>query len=222
MPRFISIFVVFLLLQFSAGCAPDMLVEEQPPQQKAPALALAPEPREKGERRVPCPGYEGKVVGLREKTVTIDGTFTRLYKEDPLPGGAIKKTLISYDDGPNPRTFTFHPNLLRPVPWFNTEHRPADLRMGDIIIIEVSHEDPRVEYCVSIEIHRRPGGRVPPAIGDESISNPRYRWDNRRNVEQAWEERGVPIPAEYLFQGRRGGMNSPYPPVAPQPREVKP
>jgi hypothetical protein len=225
MPRFISMFVVFLLLQFSAGCAPDMPVEEHSPQPIRPPLALAPAPREKGEQRVRCPGYKGKVVGLTEKTVTIDGTFTKMYREDRLPGGTIKKTLISYDDGPNPRNFTFHPNLLRPVPLFNTRHCPADLRMGDVINIWVSHEDPSVEYCVIIAIHRRPGGRVPPAIGDERLQRlgvPEVRWDNRMNAEQAWEERGVPIPEVYLSYGRAGWTNPPYPPVAPQPREVKP
>jgi hypothetical protein len=92
-------------------------------------------------------------------------------------------------------------------------YRLSDLKVGDDITV-FSGICGKEELGVGLLIHRRPGGKIPP---DSSGMYKRYQ------AEQDWEEKGIPIPAKYLdSKGRAPWTNPPYPPVAPQPREVKP
>ncbi|MBA4065182.1 MAG: hypothetical protein C0501_15995 [Isosphaera sp.] len=100
--------------------------------------------------------------------------------------------LVSYDDGPNPKVFVLHPNLFMRVPASHTNHRAADLQMGDVVSIRVTREPPDVEYCYEVSIYRRPGGLVPPSIWDEGVKW-EWRWDTIQNARQAAEEKALVI-----------------------------
>jgi hypothetical protein len=146
-----------------------------------------------GEDFVPTT-YRGRVVGLTNKTVTIK------------PGGSVQTNEVSFhpdktvkeervyiqDNNQPPRLFVFGDQLLpRPNGACPVQHghRIADLQMGDVITIGCSRFR-GVDHCTRIEIYRRPGGKVPPAVGDDKLSV-QNRWDTRRNAEQAREETAV-------------------------------
>jgi len=96
-------------------------------------------------------------------------------------------------------------------------HMFSDLKVGDRVLIWF-HGDKQEEWSLTIEIHRRPGGKIPPMAVDQ--------WGIRSTIPeenqayQDWEEKGAPIPEKFLRDGRAEWLNPPYPPVAPQPREV--
>src|SRR5262249_38080327 len=69
------------------------------------------------------------------------------------------------------------------------QHKLADVRVGDVVKIDCYCYS-GVMHCLGIEVHRRPGGRVPPAIGDNDLPK-EYRhmgYDVCRNREQFAEE----------------------------------
>jgi hypothetical protein len=75
------------------------------------------------------------------------------------------------------------------------------------------------EWPDEITIRRRPGGKIPPFYGDPFVAtSPELAFHLSYQAEQDWEEKGVPIPAKYLPNGRAWWTNPPYPPVAPLPR----
>ena len=93
-----------------------------------------------------------------------------------------------------------------------------DLVVGDLVKIDTGIDAAGTEeWTTRILVRRRPGGKVPPLEGPDSV-NP---WHEFMQAEQDWEEKGIPIPAEYLTDGRTNSTNPPYPPVAPLPREGK-
>jgi hypothetical protein len=94
--------------------------------------------------------------------------------------------------------FTASPGLLDGSRVFSAAHsyRPADVRVGDEVHL-VFFTDPAGDEEVfwGMQIERRPGGRVPPAPGEEP--NARNPWHERANAYQDWEERGIPLPDKY-------------------------
>jgi hypothetical protein len=98
-------------------------------------------------------------------------------------------------------------------------HLFTDLKVGDQVLVWC-HGDRKEEWSVTIDIRRRPGGKIPPMAVDQ--------WGLRSSTHeeyqsyQDWEEKGTPIPDKFLTDGRVSWLNPPYPPVAPQPREAKP
>ncbi len=114
-----------------------------------------------------------------------------------------------------------------------TEHpagtyRLTDLKVGDSALIETAVTGDKRQFCFQIIITRRPGRTIPPMPGDRFAKRPataHLQSHVRYQAEQDWEEKGIPIPDEYLDKwGQAPWTNPPYlPPMrAPMPREVKP
>lgn len=107
-------------------------------------------------------------------------------------------------------------------------HLVSDVKVGDTVFARTVVDFGGEEWCEYLEIHRRPGGTIPGLQNDlPNYVDPRGI-DRRTHVKfqayQDWEEKGVPIPARFLnAEGRTptgAWVNPPYPPIAPQPREV--
>jgi hypothetical protein len=94
----------------------------------------------------------------------------------------------------------------------------TDLQVGDVVYVYTEFNRGGDEWTTEIVISRRPGGRIPPQSltdwGSPSLAQ------EQNQAEQDWEERGIPIPQRFLSSGRAPWTNPPYPPVAPEPREV--
>jgi hypothetical protein len=153
-----------------------------------------PPPEPVGPDYVPS-WYYGKVVGITDKAVTIklEGDV-KLDPIEGLPGGIQKKWVYVQDNTQPPLEFIFADNLFPgrrgPKTPRCSEHQVADLRVGDVI--ELRRQRMRGgDYCIGIQIQRRPGGKVPPAIGDAK-AQPEHRVDNRMNTEQYLEETLIP------------------------------
>jgi hypothetical protein len=136
---------------------------------------------------------------------------------------AVTRTSITIRRSPQeaPRTFPVSEELSR------AEVGPAlrssdylyllsDVRVGDVVRTTYA-DDGDTAVCFEISIHGRPGGRVPPGYG-LMARMPQHAHHARCNAYQDWEERGVPIPAWFLTEGRADFLNPPYPPPAPMPR----
>lgn len=73
-------------------------------------------------------------------------------------------------------------------------YRLSDVRVGDRAGVEL-RRDGDEDVAHQIGIGRRPGGRVPPAPGqDPDARNPHHE---RANAWQDFEERGIPLPDKY-------------------------
>jgi hypothetical protein len=99
-------------------------------------------------------------------------------------------------------------------------YRLTDLKVGDVAQVWVGIGTDGEEWCREIKIYRRPGGTIPPRPGE--VRSDLNGWHMEMQAEQDWEEKGTPIPAKFLRDGRYPWTNPPYPPVAPQPRPAKP
>jgi hypothetical protein len=111
-----------------------------------------------------------KVVALTEKTITVQ-------YQDELP--------VEYP---------FTQQLLtdkRGLPAPGLGHKVSDLAVGDIVEVDTL-KDRGVVYCCAVGIHRRPGGKVPPAIEFSGLPE-RLRWHVRMNAEQAREEKAFEV-----------------------------
>ncbi|MBX9580115.1 MAG: hypothetical protein K2X87_07380 [Gemmataceae bacterium] len=111
-------------------------------------------------------------------------------------------------------------------------YRPADVRVGDEVTLWLDRDAPD-GFFRGVQIERRPGGRVPPAPGEDPDSG--YPWHEYANAMQDWEERGVPLPDKYdpvklrrmlaanrevvrRYQAKQAALER----LAPPPREVPP
>ena len=100
-------------------------------------------------------------------------------------------------------------------------YQPSDVRVGDVVWLDYYHTNGQ-DLCREFIIYRRPGGKIPPWPGDAELkTTPEARHHARVQAYQDWEEKGTPIPARYQPVPSKG-IGVPYPPAAPQPREVKP
>jgi hypothetical protein len=70
-----------------------------------------------------------------------------------------------------------------------------DVRVGDLVVVTYATL-PQGGVCQTVCIHRRPGGRVPPA--DDGTARAAYRWHELANARQDLEEKGVPLPQKFL------------------------
>ena len=93
-------------------------------------------------------------------------------------------------------------------PWDDGDYRLMDVKVGDKVItilraagaetalwpalIPQGTYSPEDDLCITIRIHRRPGGLVPPAPFEKADVPHKYHID--ANAYQAHEERGVPLP----------------------------
>lgn len=153
-----------------------------------------PEPEPVGPDWYPC-DYRGRVVEMTKTGVVIkpEGVL-KIYEIRSMPDGTTRERVYIQDETKPPREFTFadtlfpnRPGSKRAMGW---EHWPADVRVGDIIWISC-HQFAGKDYCSCIRIQRRPGGRVPPAIGDDKTSE-KGRLDNIMNAQQFQEETFIP------------------------------
>jgi hypothetical protein len=152
------------------------------------------------------PSYYGRVVSVTGEAVTIkpEGVLKFEYKQ-ALADGAVKRWERVQDNTEPPRTFVFSDSALSingtlpatklakgpisvncPV----GEHKISDLRPGDVVWIGCQRFR-GIDLCTDIRIQRRPGGKVPPAIGDDKAS-PKNRIDNGANAAQFGEETLAP------------------------------
>jgi len=79
----------------------------------------------------------------------------------------------------------------------NALHLFGDVKLRDKVevwYLRISGE----LVCREIGIHRRPGGRVPPAQDEvDLIRKPRFRFHELMNAYQDLEEKGIPIPSKF-------------------------
>lgn len=99
-----------------------------------------------------------------------------------------------------------------------TSHLVTDLKAGDKVSVQSCISRGGEEWVSEVQIRRRPGGKIPPYFRDPFLGT-QYAGHLRNQAYQDWEEKGVPIPARYLSDGRAPWTNPPYPPAAPLPRE---
>lgn len=149
------------------------------------------------------PAYHGKVVEITKKTVTIrlEG-YLQFNEISYLAEGTKRERVYIQDNDQPPKEFVFGDQLiLRPdgVSLVKDGHNISDLRVGDVVRIG-RNQWLGIDYCNMIQICRRPGGKVPPAVEDERWSKlgkesgknlDHARWDNQMNAAQAREEKAV-------------------------------
>lgn len=166
-----------------------------------PAPIPRPQPEPVGPDWVPC-AYCGRVVGITEKGLTIKPERgLKIFIIKPLPDGTTREWVYVQDNTQPPREFVFNDCLFFDRPGPKTprcgEHQVSDLRVGDFVEISC-HRFRGLDFCTRLEIQRRPGGKVPPALHDDKTSL-EGRVDTRRNAEQFIEEKVVPKLIPRLF-----------------------
>jgi hypothetical protein len=164
-------------------------------------------------------GYTGKVKNVGKNWVEIEAGWIEWVAQDrfgnPLSPNENKNTkskqlsaegtiLGGIADGPGDK-----PTYLL-----------NDVRTGDVVSITTATTRKGDEFTLSIIIERRPGGRIPRLSG-EVFNESSGELHLRYQAYQDWEEKGTPIPQRFLSAGRCVATSPPYPPVAPQPHEVK-
>lgn len=173
------------------------------------------------EAEIPC----AKAVATREVlTLTLaNGETVVVHRADQKPR--------RFPAGQDLRAGGFD---SRATPRFS--YRLADVRIGDEVVASCELVG-GVDSCRRIKIHRRPGGRVPPAPGQKPDDPNPYH--EQANAEQEFEEFGTPLPDKYdpdaviakaiavAEHNRRAALRllaAPSAPdrVAPMPREAKP
>jgi hypothetical protein len=137
------------------------------------------------------PSYYGKVVEITKYTVTIkpQGNL-KVYTHRNVGGVMVEESVYVQDNSRPPQSFVFDERLFpNSSSHVQRGHRISDVKVGDVIQISCG-EFRGMAHCFGIEIYRRPGGKVPPAIGDDKTSL--NRWDARMNGEQFAEEKVLP------------------------------
>lgn len=133
--------------------------------------------------------HRGIVTELSDTAITIQ-------RDAEKPQRFTFSVSLARGDGP-----THPPPIVVPAPRHAIDpfdsiyhYRASDVRTGDHVEIQFSRVD-GVDICDAICIFKRPGGRVPPAHGEESDAS--IKWHVLRNAIQDVEERGIPFPKEY-------------------------
>ena len=75
------------------------------------------------------------------------------------------------------------------------DYRLSDVWVGDWVYIRI-RQSGKTDLCAAVIIERRPGGFVPPALWENPREHPNPHHE-AMNAWQAFEERGVPLPAKY-------------------------
>lgn len=132
-----------------------------------------------------------------------DGTRTEVRLADQ----PLRKFMVGYD--------------LAAGEWFDPasvaeSYRLGDVRVGDVVDLGIGFTDgpePLYNWCRTISIRRRPGGKVPPAPAQDP--GDRYQFHEHMQAFQDWEEKGAAFPYKYH-------PGWPVPQIASEPREAKP
>jgi hypothetical protein len=99
-------------------------------------------------------------------------------------------------------------------------HGLPDIALADGLFIISGLTPEKEERCLYIFIERRPSGKVPMRVWEPFPENGSHRRAQaEQDAEEAWDEKGIPIPQEHLdVLGRSLWSKTPYPPVSPMPR----
>jgi hypothetical protein len=140
--------------------------------------------------------YQGRVVAVTEKTVTIrpEGLLW-VASIKYLHGGTLTRR-YTQDNSKPPRTFTFCDDLLHDRASGRSLYKIADLKIGDAVLISCGRHN-GVDYCINIEIQRRSGGTVPPS--QDVFLPEKFRHSARMNAEQFAEETFAPHVVPWLL-----------------------
>lgn len=151
----------------------------------AGGVEVAPPPRvAKPVRAVPAEPvgwYRGDVVGIDARGVTIHGC------EHMQPGDEF--VMRWFRIGPVLAGGGFDPAEMAPL-----TYQWSEIRVGDRVQIRVQ-EDEANDICLAIGILRRPGGRVPPAPGQDPRDE--NQWHASANAHQDHDLLGLPLPPKY-------------------------
>jgi hypothetical protein len=143
--------------------------------------------------------YIGRVMQITATSVFI--RHERLYTEEDYerqPDGICRPVAIYRQNNKLPfHKFQFDPCLFPNLPitkWLGPggNYYATEVRIGDVVEITRGVQAPGGgDTCTRISILRRPGGKVPPAWGDDDLEEHR-RHDARCNAEQFVEEKVIP------------------------------
>jgi hypothetical protein len=137
----------------------------------------AVKPKESPDFQWPPRSVEGTVIDLTKDSVTIR-TADQKAQAFRIGGDLADGTIA-------------------PVPSPNALHLFSDVKLGDKVEVGYVRTDGEL-ICREIGIHRRPGGRVPPAQDKgDLIRKPRFRFHELMNAYQDLEEKGIPIPPKF-------------------------
>jgi hypothetical protein len=153
-------------------------------------------------RRQPAPNiefrnhtYGGTVTDITKTSITIEAPESKMtifrFTPDGKPMGTPQEVVI-----PAQPPKLFHASETLANGKYAKDgvtrgtHLLTDVKKGDKVTIQHSRVN-GVDICESVRIFRRPGGKVPPAAGDEKLAN-NQRWDTQRNGEQFIEEKVIP------------------------------
>ena len=140
------------------------------------------------------PAFRDDADGVDHRTVVGRGI--------PYSGTVVRKTereILVQKRGQAPRAFLLSEDLASAsVPKDATggeRYSLKDVLIGDLVVVNYS-TFPQGNVCETICIHRRPGGRVPPADDDGGYGA--YRWHELANARQDLEDKGTPTPEKFL------------------------
>jgi hypothetical protein len=130
---------------------------------------------------------DGTVVAIGKNTVTLRPGPCTITKCAPGPDGRLV-TVRKWEYQELPPVEFQLAGLLAEGKYskmVSHSYPIADVRVGDKVSIQYTRRF-GVYHCEMIIIHRRPGGKVPPAPGDDPTS--RQRWHEQCNAHQFVEE----------------------------------
>jgi hypothetical protein len=140
------------------------------------------------------PAFRDDADGVDHQTV--------IGRSIPYSGMVVKKTektILIQKRGQAPREFVLSESLASgSVPAEaagGDRYAIRDVLVGDLVVVTYG-TFPQGSVCRSVSIHRRPGGRVPPA--DDDSPHVQNRWHDLANAHQDLEEKGTPIPQKCL------------------------
>ena len=140
------------------------------------------------------PAFRDDADGVDHQTV--------IGRNIPYSGMVIRKTektILIQKRGQVPREFLLSESLASgSIPAEATgrdRYSLADVLVGDLVVITYG-TFPQGSVCHAVCVHRRPGGRVPPA--DDDSPHAKNRWHELANAKQDLEENGTPVPRKFL------------------------
>jgi hypothetical protein len=133
------------------------------------------------------PAFRDDADGVDHRTV--------VGRSIPYSGMVVRKTqktILIQKRGQAPREFLLSEDLAAggvPVDATGRDrYAMKDVFVGDLVVVTYG-TFPEGSVCRSVSIHRRPGGRVPPA--DDDSSHAQCRWHDVANAGQDLEEKGT-------------------------------
>jgi len=79
-------------------------------------------------------------------------------------------------------------------------YRRDDLKAGDYVALRILTLDNKIEYCVSLSIVERPGGKIPPTIRNTPGDwQPYHEW---RNAHRSFENDKIALPPHLTLRAR--------------------